>query len=63
VLAKKDEIIILTKADEAKDQKIIEREKKKFEKLNKKVFVLSLYDDKSVKALSDGLVKILKKSV
>jgi GTP-binding protein len=65
-LVSKDEIIILTKSDvllEEKDsgKKIIEREKAKFEKLGKKVFVLSLYDDKSVKKFSDELIKILKK--
>ncbi len=59
-LSQKEEIIILTKTDVV-DEKIIDREKKKFEKLDKKVFVLSLYDDKMVKKFADALVKILKK--
>lgn len=65
-LSVKDEIIILTKSDVIPQQgesllKFIEKEKKKFEKLGKKVFVLSLFDDKIVKKFSDDLVKILKK--
>lgn len=65
-LSKKDEIIILTKSDTIPQQgesllKFINKEKNKFEKLEKKVFVLSLYDDKSVKDFRDALVKILKK--
>ena len=60
-LAEKDEIIILTKTDTVEDPKIIEKKKKEFEKLDKKVFTLSLYDDKSVKKFSDELIKILKK--
>jgi GTP-binding protein len=67
-LASKDEIIILTKTDVVEDPKIIAKTVKVFEKLpastqggNKKVFVLSLFDDKMVKKFSDDLVKILKK--
>lgn len=60
-LSQKDEIIILTKSDVVESLKIIEREKNKFEKLGKKVFVLSLFDDKSVKDFRDALVKIFKK--
>jgi len=62
-LSFKDEIIILTKADFVDDKKIIEREKNKFKKLEKEVFSLSLFDDKMIKELNDGLVKILKKKV
>ncbi|MFA6257885.1 MAG: GTPase ObgE [Candidatus Paceibacterota bacterium] len=61
-LSSKKEILILTKSDFIDDSKIIEREIKKFEKLGKKVFVLSLFDDKMVKKFRDGLVKILKSS-
>ncbi|MEI7810100.1 MAG: GTPase ObgE [bacterium] len=60
-LATKEEIIILTKTDVVEDPKIIEKKKKEFEKLGGKVYVLSLYDDKSVKKIKDELVKILKK--
>ena len=60
-LSKKEEIIILTKTDVIEDKKIIEKKKKDFEKISKKVFVLSLYDDASVKKFRDELTKILKK--
>lgn len=60
-LSKKEEIIILTKSDVIEDHKFIEKKKKEFEKLGEKVFVLSLYDDKSVKKFRDELIKILKK--
>ncbi|HAS80609.1 MAG: GTPase obg [Candidatus Nomurabacteria bacterium GW2011_GWE1_32_28] len=69
-LSLKDEIIILTKSDTVENDKTIEREKSKFKKIlarssggSKKVFVLSLFDDDSVKNLRDELVKILKKKV
>jgi GTP-binding protein len=67
-LIKKDEIIILTKTD-VTDEKTVQKEIKKFSALggsasggekNKKVFAISLYDDKSVKEFSDSLIKILK---
>jgi len=66
-LAEKKEIIILTKTDvipkqELPLQKFMDKEKKKFEKISKNIFAISLYDDKSVKKLSDELVKILKKA-
>jgi len=60
-LSQKEEIIILTKTDVIEDPKFITKKVKEFEKINKKVFTLSLYDDKSVKKLRDELVKILKK--
>jgi GTP-binding protein len=60
-LSSKKEIIILTKTDVVGDSKVIEKKKKEFEKLGNKVFVLSLYDDESIKELRDELVKVLKK--
>jgi len=67
-LSAKDEIIILTKTDVVDDPKIIDKAVKAFEKLDhaegragKKVLTLSLFDDASVKKLSDGLTKLLKK--
>ncbi len=68
-LSKKEEIIILTKSDVIMEDPsaslraidFINRKKKEFEKLGEKVFVLSLYDDNSVKKFRDELVKILKK--
>jgi GTP-binding protein len=59
-LSEKDEIIILTKADFVGDQKIIDKKIAEFKKLGKKVFVLSLFDDKMVKKFRDELVKIFK---
>ncbi|MFA6355448.1 MAG: GTPase ObgE [Candidatus Paceibacterota bacterium] len=60
-LLEKKEVIILTKTDIMTDEKKIEKIKKEFEKLENIVFTLSLYDDKSVKKLIDGLVKMLRK--
>jgi GTPase len=60
-LSEKEEVIILTKSDVMSDPKIIAKKVKEFEKLDKKVFVLSLFDDKSIKKLNDELVKIFKK--
>ncbi len=61
-LSKKEEIIILTKTDVIPDSnsKVIIKVVKAFEKLNKKVFILSLFDDKIVKGFRDELMKILK---
>ena len=58
-LAEKEEIIILTKTDTT-DEKTVAKKVKEFEKITKKVFVLSLFDDKMVKKLNDSLAKILK---
>jgi GTP-binding protein len=60
-LSKKEEVIVLTKSDTIEGQKIINKKVAEFKKLSKKVFVLSLYDDESVKTFRDELVKILKK--
>lgn len=60
-LADKEEIIILTKTDMVENEKVLDKALKDFKKINKKVFVLSLYDDKSIKNLKDELIKILKK--
>jgi GTP-binding protein len=60
-LAKKKEIIILTKTDILPDgalSKIVTSVKK----LNKEVYTVSLYDDKSIKDLEDNLVKLLRKA-
>ena len=60
-LSTKEEIILLTKTDVVEEPELIEKRKKEFEKLGKKVFVISLFDDSSVKGFRDELVKILKK--
>lgn len=59
-LAKKDEIIILTKTDMS-DAETIAKTKKEFEALGKPVFVMSAFDDESIKKLGDELVKILRR--
>ena len=60
-LSEKDEIIVLTKTDVAKDLKVVAKKVAEFKKINKKVFVISLFDDKMVKKFSDELIKILQK--
>jgi GTPase len=60
-LLEKKEVIILTKTDIMTDEKKIEKIKKEFEKLDEPVFTLSLYEDKSLKKVIDGLVKMLRK--
>ncbi len=60
-LATKEEIIILTKTDVIDNSKVVAKQVADFKKLGNKVFVLSLYDDKSVKSFQDSLIKILKK--
>ncbi len=61
-LASKEEIIVLTKSDTV-DLKVVKKTIAEFKKIKrgKKVFTLSLYDDKMVKTFRDELVKILKK--
>lgn len=59
-LSEKKEIILLTKSDICDDKKEIEKIKKEFKKITKDVFVVSLYDDNSIKEFSDNLIKILK---
>ena len=61
-LLEKEEIIILTKTDLFDDPKKIEKVKKEFLKLKKPVFTLSLFDDASIKNITDELVKFLRKS-
>ena len=69
-LSEKKEIIILAKSDVISDKKVIAKMIKEFEKLlalskiegDKKVFILSLYDDDSVKSFRDALMKIFKKN-
>jgi len=65
-LLEKDEVVILTKIDildpnKKADQKKLDKVKSDFEKIGRKVFILSLYDDESIKRLIDGLVKLLRK--
>ena len=59
-LSLKKEIIVLTKSDVVEDERAITKMIKSFEKINKNVFAIALFDDKIVKKFSDSLVKILK---
>lgn len=59
-LTKKDEIILLTKTD-VTNIEVVEATLKKFEKLGKPVFAVTLFDEAGVKEFKDSLVKILKK--
>lgn len=60
-LAEKDEIIIFTKSDMV-DEKQLKEKLKVMSKITKgkQVFVVSAYDDATVKELSDGLVRYLR---
>lgn len=58
-LAEKDEIILLTKTDMT-DEKTLNGIIKDFSKLKKPILTISLFDDNSVKAFSDELIKILR---
>ncbi len=57
-LSQKEEIIILTKTDVTKPD-LVAKKVKEFQKLKKQVFVLSLYDDESIKTFSHEMSKIL----
>ncbi len=59
-LTEKDEIILLTKTD-ISDEASIAAMQKKFEKLGKPVFAVTLFDEGGVKDFKDELIKILKK--
>lgn len=59
-LSEKKEIIILTKTDVVADPRVIAKAVKAFEKINKKIFTLSLFDDDSIKKLKNNISKLLK---
>ena len=61
-LSFKKEVIILSKSDTISDPKVIAKKVKEFQKINKNVFAISLFDDRLVKKLNDALIKILRKS-
>ena len=58
-LTDKDEIIILTKTDVVAPEAVADM-RATFESMGKTVFTLSLYDDTSIKAFTDGLVRLLR---
>lgn len=60
----KEEIILLTKTDvlsEDQREKIIKEKINEFEKLGKKVYTITLYDENSIKDFADILMHYLKK--
>ncbi len=59
-LLEKDEIILLTKTDTT-DEMRIASELKKFQKLKKPVFAVTLFDEASVKQFRDEAIKLLGK--
>jgi GTPase len=61
-LARKEEIIILTKTDLATPEKIAEAEKM-FKKKSPHLFSVTVYDNDSVKRLRDDLVKTLRDKI
>ena len=58
-LLEKEEIILLTKTDVVEDM-VVEVMREKFEKLGKKVFTVTLFDEAGVKNFKDALVLLLK---
>ncbi len=59
-LTEKDEIILLTKTDIVTPE-VVAATKKKFEKLKKPVFTVTLFDEGGVKEFKDELITYLKK--
>lgn len=58
-LAKKDEIIVLTKTDLV-DADALKKAERALAVLPSRLFTLSIYDDRSIKEFSDALVKLLR---
>lgn len=58
-LPEKEEVILLTKTD-VTTLEVLEKTKKDFEKLGKKVFAVTLFDDESIKVFRDELLHFLK---
>ena len=62
-LDEKEEIILFSKTDVLPDDvrdEVIKKKIKEFEKLGKKVFTVTLFDDASVKAFSDELIQYIQ---
>ncbi len=58
-LLEKEEVILLTKTDTVPEE-VAATQIKKFQKLGKPVFAITLFDDENLKAFRDELVRILK---
>jgi GTP-binding protein len=61
-LTDKEEVILLTKTD-VTNPDTVEKIKKEFENLGKKVFSVTLFDDEKVKVLRDELIHFLKEKI
>lgn len=61
VLAKKEEIIILTKTDAVSPERVAEV-MKQMKKLRPHIFAISILDDKVMKSFQDELLKLLKEA-
>jgi GTP-binding protein len=59
-LAKKEEVVILTKTDMV-DEKVLKSSIKKLSRLNPNILSVTVLDDISTKNLKDSLIKILRK--
>lgn len=59
-LSQKEEIVVLTKTDEIKDPEYIKKIIEELKKNSETVLTISLYDDKSIKALQGVLLDKLK---
>ncbi|MEI6420407.1 MAG: GTPase ObgE [bacterium] len=59
-LAKKNEIVVLTKTDVLTNPKDLEKAVKKISKRNSEIYTVSILDDKAVKGLKDELIKIIR---
>ena len=58
-LEQKPEIIVLTKSD-TREKKEIRQIADKFRAIEKKVYVVSVLDDDSIKKLQDSLISLLR---
>ena len=58
-LAKKKEVVVLTKTDLA-DSKSIDKTIKKLSKYNSEILSVTVYDNESIKKLKDSLIKIIR---
>lgn len=60
-LAKKRELLILTKTDTVTQERVLEV-KKSMEKLNPEIFTITILDDEGMKTFRDDLMKILREA-
>ncbi len=61
-LPEKEELILLTKTDVTNAEQV-QKVKKEFENMGKKVFAVTLFDDENVKVFRDELIHFLKEKI